>query len=99
MHQTSIGCDSLRFLSILHRRSFRHHNFGFELAGRSSPMMNAHPFFPPSYAFISMLVLGWFARGRSVLLRRGVSDELIGPFDEVLHIWQVGVSAIMLSPG
>jgi len=33
------------------------------------------------------------------LLRGDVSDKLVGPLDEVLHIWQVGVSAIMLSPG
>ena len=34
-----------------------------------------------------------------MLLSCGVADEFVGPLDEVLHVGQVGVSAVMLSPG
>src|SRR6478735_860962 len=33
------------------------------------------------------------------LLRRRMADKLVGPLDEVLHVWCVGMSTIVLAPG
>ena len=33
------------------------------------------------------------------LLRQCSTDEVVCPFEEVLHVWRIGVATIMLAPG
>src|SRR5665213_2959363 len=41
---------------------------------------------------------GWWPPASAFLLRRSVTDELVGPLDEILHVRRIGVSAVMLTP-